>query len=290
MKISVVGAGVIGQATGIGFFMKGNNVVFFDVDERKLEILEEKGYKTTEKIDYAIHNSDIVFVCVPSPTVDGSMDFSFLKGASVDIADALRHVSSYRLIVVRSTVLPSTTRRKVVPILEQHSELKAGKDFGVCMNPEFLREKSALQDFLNPSRIVIGELDKRSGDMLEELYKPFPAHLYRVDLDDAEMVKYVSNMFLASKISFFNEIFIICKELGLNSDVVSKIVALDPRIGEYGVYGGRPFEGSCLPKDLEAFISYVKSKKINPKLLEEVFRINQKISSYHSNNKATKET
>lgn len=280
MKISIIGAGVMGQATGIGLDMKGNEVVFYDIDKKKLATLKEKGYKVAEDIVAAVYDSNVLFICVPTPTVDGLMDFSYVKGATINIAEALCKVKKYRVVVVRSTVLPSTTRCKVVPLLEQYSGLKAGTDFGVCMNPEFLRARYALQDFLNPNRIVIGELDKKSGDTLARLYKFFDAPLFRIDMDLAEMVKYTANAFLASKISFFNEIFIICKELGINPEPVSKIVALDPRIGEYGVYGGRPFEGSCFPKDLKAFVNYVKKKKINPRLLEEALHINETISSY----------
>ncbi|MDI6640673.1 MAG: UDP-glucose 6-dehydrogenase, partial [Methanocellales archaeon] len=183
------------------------------------------------------------------------------------------------LIVIRSTVLPTTTRTRIMPLLGIHSNLKAGEHFGVCVNPEFGRQASALQDFLNPSRIVIGELDKRSGDTLENLYDPFKAPIIRTNLDSAEMIKYVANCFLATKISFFNEIYIICKKIGLDPHFIAEATALDPRIGSYGIYGGRPFSGACLPKDLEAFINFVKKKKINPKLLDAVNYVNSKISS-----------
>ena len=282
MKLSIIGAGVVGEATGVGFNMQGHDVLFYDIDKKKLASLKIKGYSVKEDILEAVHDSDIIFICVPTPTVNNRMDFSHVKSAVTSIAKALGEVRQYRVVVVRSTVLPSTTRCKVIPLLQRHSKLKAGKDFGVCMNPEFLKEKHSLQDFLNPSRIVIGEFDKQSGDPLESLYGSFKAPIFRTDLDTAEMIKYVANVFLATKISFFNEIYIICQELGLNADSISKVVSLDPRIGEYGVYGGRPFEGGCLPKDLEAFLNFVKGKGINPKLLEEVFRINHRISSYCS--------
>ncbi|NIW15803.1 MAG: UDP-glucose 6-dehydrogenase, partial [Candidatus Thorarchaeota archaeon] len=164
------------------------------------------------------------------------------------------------------------------PLLEQHSKLRTGEDFGVCMNPEFLRQESALSDFLKPSRIVIGELDKQSGDILEMLYAPFKAPIFRTDLDTAEIIKYVTNTFLTTKISFFNEMHTICRSLGLDPHFISEVAALDPRVGNYGIYGGRPFEGSCLPKDLEAFINFVKDKEHNPKLLDVVLYINKKMA------------
>jgi UDPglucose 6-dehydrogenase len=145
------------------------------------------------------------------------------------------------------------------------------------MNPEFLRERYALQDFLSPSRIVIGEFDKRSGDFLEKAYSLFKAPVIRADLDSAEMIKYVSNLSLATKISFFNEMYIVCERLGLDADLIGKAVSLDPRIGEYGVNGGLPFGGKCLPKDVEAFRSFIKSLNINPRLLDAVSSVNDEI-------------
>jgi UDPglucose 6-dehydrogenase len=279
MDLSVVGAGVIGQATGIGLCMKGHKIVFYDIDKEKLKQLRDKGYEVAVRLSSAVEQADLIFVCVPTPTVGGFMDLGPLNKAVKGIGKALSKNTRYKVVVVRSTVLPSTTRSKVIPLLERHSGLKAGQDFGVCMNPEFLREKYALQDFLNPARIVIGEFDKKSGDMLENIYQSFKAPIIRTDLDTAEMIKYVSNLFLATKISFFNEIFLICQKLGLDANLIGKAVSLDPRIGEYGVYGGSPFGGRCLPKDLEAFRSFVKSLKLNPELLDAVYSVNEKMHS-----------
>lgn len=282
MKVSVIGSGHLGQATGKGLVKKGNEVLFYDIDHEKLKILEKGGYATTGEVSSAVVSSSILFICVPTPTVGGLMDLSFLEKATTDVAKSLIDSEEYRIVVVRSTVLPSTTRCRIAPLLEKHSKLRAGRDFGLCVNPEFLRQEHALQDFLNPSRIVIGEVNKRSGDLLDRLYEPFNSPIFRTDLDHAEMVKYVANVFLASKISFFNEIFMICKKLSIEPEIVSRIVALDPRIGEYGTHGGRPFAGTCLPKDLKAFIGFVKQKGLNPRLLDEVLRINEAILSYCS--------
>jgi|SRR5712692_1328840 len=133
-----------------------------------------------------------------------------------------------------------------------------GLDFGVCVNPEFLRENAALTDFLSPDRIVIGEFDRKSGDELETLYKEFHRPVIRCTPEEAELVKYASNGFLATQISYFNEVHALCEKLGLDSQVVSQAVSLDMRIGRYGVEGGRPFDGRCLPKDIEAFLSYAQ--------------------------------
>ena len=277
-RISIIGSGVVGKATGVGFLRHGNDVVFHDIVKEKLVKLRKHGYKVTEDVSEAVVDSSVSFVCVQTPTLNGRMQFSYVKKAVAGIAKALRKKGGYHVIAIRSTVLPSTTRIKVISLLKKYSRLEPGKDYGVCVNPEFMRKATALDDSLNPWRILIGEFDKRSGDVLERLYLPFKAPIVRTDLDTAEMIKYIANAFLATKISFFNEIYTICTELGLGPHFISKIVALDPRIGNYGIYGGRPFEGSCLPKDLEAFINFVKDKELNPKLLEAVLRINKKIA------------
>lgn len=290
MRLSIIGSGVIGETAGIVFHMKGNDVMFYDIDKRKMGALKRQGYKVANSITTAVKNSDILLICVPTPTINKEMNFSYVKKATVNIAKALSKTNDYKVVVVRSTVLPSTTRCKVVPLLQRYSKSKPGKDFGVCVNPEFLREKYALHDFLNPSRIVIGELDKRSGDVLEKIYSSFDAPIIRTNLDAAETIKYVSNFFLAAKISFFNEIYMICCKLGLDADFISEAVSLDSRIGKYGVYGGKPFGGKCLPKDVEAFVNYVKCQRINPKLLEVILSINKEIASYVSKKPKRKRT
>ena len=277
-RISIIGSGVVGKATGVGFLRYGNDVVFHDIVKGKLLKLRKQGYKVAEDCSEAVVDSSVSFVCVQTPTLDGQMEFRYVKKAIIGVAKALRKKGEYHIIAIRSTVLPSTTRVKVLPLLEKYSRLELGKDYGVCVNPEFMRKATALDDFLNPWRILIGEFDKRSGDILETLYLPFKAPIIRTDLDTAEMIKYIANTFLATKISFFNEMYKICTELGLSPHFISEIAALDPRVGNYGIYGGRPFEGSCLPKDLEAFINLVKDKGLNPKLLEAALRVNKKMT------------
>lgn len=277
-KISIIGSGVVGKATGVGFLRHGNDVVFHDIAKGKLLKLRKQGYKVAEDYFEAVVDSSVSFVCVQTPALDGQMEFRYVKKAIIGVAKALRKKGEYHVMAIRSTVLPSTTRIKVIRLLKKYSQLEPGKDYGVCVNPEFMRKATALDDFLNPWRILIGEFDKRSGDILETLYLPFKAPIIRTDIDTAEMIKYTANTFLATKISFFNEMHTICIELGLSPHFISEIAALDPRIGNYGVHGGRPFEGSCLPKDLESFINFVKNKELNPKLLEAVLYINKKMA------------
>lgn len=273
---------MVGRATGMGFSSFNNSVLFHDIDANKIAGLQQDGYFATAVCSEAVCNSDIVFVCVPTPTVNGRIDLSFITNCAEEVGNALKKAGQYVLVVFRSTIPPQTTSQKLVPILEKFSGLRAGLDFGVCMNPEFLREKTPLEDFMNPSRVIIGELDKKSGDMLSALYSQFKCPIVRTDLDTAEMIKYASNLFLASKISFFNEIYMISSRLGIDSKIVGEAVSLDPRIGKYGVFGGKPFGGMCLPKDLAAFIEFARGRGLNPKFLEAISHINQEVALFNS--------
>ena len=283
MNLAIVGSGVIGQATGIGLNKAGNKVVFYDIDNEKLTSLKKKGCQVAHDLLSTIQSSEVIFVCVPTPSSNESIDCGILESVISEIGKILSKIRQYKLIVIRSTVLPTTTRCKIVLLLEKYSNLKAGKDFGVCMNPEFLREKSSLQDFLNPSRIIIGQLDKKSGDILEKVYSFFEAPLIRTSLDTAEMIKYAANLFLASKISFFNEMYLVCQKIGVDSNVLGTAVAYDPRIGAYGVKGGYPFDGACLPKDLAAFRTFARSLKIIPKMLDAISSVNVDMESLKNN-------
>jgi UDPglucose 6-dehydrogenase len=267
----------VGQATGIGFNSNGNHVTFNDIDKEKLLQLSKKGFTVNEDLEDTVNNADVTFVCVPTPTVRQRIDYSYINECTKEIATALKKIQRYSVITYRSTIPPQTTRTKLIPLLERFSGLQAGRDFGVCMNPEFLREKSAIDDFRNPSRIVVGALDKKSGSVLKRVYSNFSCPVVLTTLDTAEMIKYTSNTFLAAKISFFNEIYFICQKLGLDSKAVTEAVALDPRIGAYGIDGGKPFGGFCLPKDLAAFIHFTKLKGYNPKILKAVAKVNREI-------------
>ena len=282
MRVSIIGAGIVGSATGIGFHQHGNEVVFCDIDSRKLSSLRKRGYKTTKSIEEAVELSDVSFVCIQTPVVKGRIILNWLKKATEQIGEALhRQNRGFHVVAIRSTVLPTTTRTKLIPLLQKHSRLEPGIDFGTCMNPEFLRRSSSFEDFMNPKRIVIGELNKQSGDVLEKLYSFSKAPRFRTNLDAAEMIKFVSNLFLASKISFFNEIYSICRKNGLDPRFISHVVSLDDRIGAYGINGGKAFEG-CLSKDLESFISFSKDKGLNPRLLSAVYRINKNLGLHDS--------
>jgi GDP-mannose 6-dehydrogenase len=185
---------------------------------------------------------------------------------------------------VRSTVPPGTTRDHVIPRIESSVQSRIGPEIGVCHNPEFLREKFAVDDFLHPGAVVIGEWDKTAGDLLESLYSSFASPIARCSLETSEMIKYVSNLFNASKISFFNEIDQACKAVGVKSEEVSRLMpqlalGLRDDLKEWGIYGGRPFAGMCLPKDLEAFISFMKTKGTDLPLLSAVKQVNDRVGN-----------
>ena len=278
-SISIIGSGKVGGVVGMGFEQLGNTVIFHDVNERQVERLEKAGHKATSDLKHATDNSNVSFVCVPTPS-HGSIDLSQVISAVEGLTDALKGKPDYHLVVIKSTVLPTTTERIIIPLLTESGK-KLGEEIGVCVNPEFLTEiastwtddKQYCRDFFTEDRIVIGEYDQASGDILEQLYKPMGRPIFRTDLATAAMIKYTSNCMLATKISFWNEIFLICQELGIDSQQVANTVALDPRIGRYGTVQGKAFGGKCLPKDLEAFISFAKDYH-DPALSTAVKQIN----------------
>jgi len=277
ITISIVGSGWVGINVGEGLRKMGYKVIFYDIVDKQLQ-------NFTKDINYAIKNSDISFICVPTPTKDNGIDLSCIKEACRRMGKALASKGNYHLVVVKSTVIPKTTEDVVIPILESYSRKKVGVDFGVCVNPEFLTEIESSwtnddnykRDFFTEDRIVIGEYDKKSGDILEQLYKPLNKPIFRTDLKTAEMIKYASNCMLATKISYWNEIFLVCKELGINSQIVADIVGLDPRIGKYGTVHGKAFGGKCLPKDLKAFIKFAEKYR-ELKILKAVDEINEEM-------------
>jgi len=248
VKIAIIGSGIVGQGTGCGLSQLGHEVYYYDTKLQKLNELKQKGNLVCRTLDESILQTDLCFICVPTPYNNG-IDLSYLTTATQQISKALKSKKSWYLVVVKSTVIPKTTEEVVKPILD-----KAKVNFGLCMNPEFLTEINTSwtddtrfkRDFWCKERLVIGEMDKKSGDILEEIYKPIGAPIFRTDLKTAEMTKYAANMMLATKISYWNELFLVCKELGIDSNKVAEITSKDVRIGIYGTIHGKAYGGSCL--------------------------------------------
>jgi UDPglucose 6-dehydrogenase len=194
---------------------------------------------------------------------DGSINLKFIEAVAHDIGKALHEKDSYHVVIIKSTVIPGTTQDIVKPILEQESQKSCGKDFGLCMNPEFLRQGAAFQDTINADRIVIGSFDKKAGDALERLYTDFYCEkmppVIRTSLATAELIKYASNSLLATKISFINVISNICEKIpGADVSVVAQAMGLDKRIGKLFLDAGLGYGGSCFPKDVKALIACSK--------------------------------
>jgi len=298
--ISVIGTGYVGLSTALGFTSNGYTVIASDPDKEKikkiqegilpfhepklqkqLEIAVKTGKLHVLNCEEAILNSRITFVAVGTPSQpDGSIDLQYIKKAACEIGDALKQKKTYHLIVIKSTVTPTTTENTLKPLVEAHSGKHCGEGFGLCMSPEFLREGSALQDVLNPDRIIIGEYDKKSGDILEALFRDFYSEntrsIIRTKLPTAEIIKYASNAFLATKISFINTIANICEKTpGADVTIVAEGMGLDKRIGSLFLNAGLGYGGSCFPKDLKALIAYSETIGYKPELLYAVENVNK---------------
>lgn len=276
-KISVVGSGVVGTATGQGFHKLGHKVIFYDISKERLKALKNDGYNVANNLSEALSQTDISFVCVNTPTHNSEQDLSQIFSVLQQITKYLNTAQKQHLFVFRSTILPGTMRNVIVNYLEKNCKTKRGIDYDVVYNPEFLRQNSSLDDFFKPDRVIIGEDHAQLSKILVEIYERLTKNIIVTSFEAAELIKYASNCFLSLKISFFNEIGLICKHLGIDDKVVSLGVSLDKRIGKYGTEFGRPFDGMCLPKDTQALASFIKQNRIEPDLLEIVLNINKKI-------------
>lgn len=284
--IDVIGAGFVGQATGKGFLGKGHAVRFVDVDEKKIQNLRAQqlpAYTPAELLQEP-PLSHISILTVNTPTRNGKIELGYIRQAAADLGQRLKAAENYHLVVVRSTVLPGTTG-ELTRIIEEHSGKRAGVDFGVCMNPEFLRERTAEEDFAHPWLVVIGELDARSGDMLAELYADFACPIQRLSLEEAELQKYVHNLYNAVKITFFNEMRDVARQAGIDTEKVFPLVAKSAEgmwHPEYGIHDFGAFDGSCLPKDTQAFFAWAKDHGWESPLLETAIAFNQKLIAHQN--------
>ncbi len=295
MKISVIGTGYVGTVSAACFAELGHEVICVDIDRSKIdqinagippiyeeglpELLEKHAGReliATSDYEFAVQNSDVSFISVGTPSdSDGNIDLGIIKAASAGIGKSLSRKKDYHVVVVKSTVVPETTEKVVLPILEESSGKHAG-DFGIAMNPEFLREGKAVYDFMHPDKIVVGSLDKKSGDIVASIYRGLACEVTMTNPRTAEMIKYANNAFLATKISFANELGNICKELGIDTYEVMKAVGKDFRIGPHFLNSGAGFGGSCFPKDIKALIGKAVEIGYEPVLLKTVIAINER--------------
>ncbi|MBT3408922.1 UDP-glucose/GDP-mannose dehydrogenase family protein [archaeon] len=294
-KICVVGTGYVGMIQSVGMAKLGFNVIAVDIDENKVDKINnkippiyEKGLKklleklvpskmsATTDLKKAVMESDVTFVCVGTPSKkQGSMSMYQLEVVSKEIGKILKNKNKYHVIVVKSTVIPGTSENIVVKTIEKKSGKKCPKDFGIVMNPEFLKEGTAIDDFFEPDRIVLGSNDSKALKIIKKLYSSFKCPVLETSLKEAEMIKYVSNAFLATKISFINEIGNICKKFDINSNLIAKGIGLDRRISPKFLKSGIGFGGSCFPKDVNALVYKATELGYNPRLLRSVLDVNR---------------
>lgn len=265
-KIAVIGSGIVGQATGEGFAGKGHEIVFVDINPGVLNKLKEKGYSAYLPHEFLKEDSiDVFFLAVSTPTVGGKIELRYLKSALRDLASGyLKIKEHYCVITVRSTIPPGTEEEVIIPLLEEYSGKRAGEHFGVSVNPEFLREETATKDFQSPWLITIGSIDSRSGETIEGLYGSVDCPVVHISLREAEMQKYIHNLWNACKISFFNEMRTVCGKIGeIDADKIFKLTTQSAEAcwnPEYGIKNLGPYRGSCLPKDTVAFLAWAKEK------------------------------
>ncbi len=292
--VSIIGSGYVGLTTGLALAELGNNIVLLDIDPEKVrtirsgqppfyepgvsEMLSEHLAKGTIRAtsDYhdAVMDSDITFIAVGTPMdKDGRMDPRYILSASESLGKALREKNKSQIVVVKSTVLPGTTRDLVRPLLLRTSG-RPISGIGVAMCPEFLREGSAMHDSLHPDRIVIGCSDDRTYSALEALFSPLGSKVLRTDTTTAEMIKYASNSFLATKISFSNEISRLCEAVGIDVYDVMEGVGMDKRISPHFLRAGVGFGGSCFPKDVSALLHMAKGIGVETPIMEGALRNN----------------
>lgn len=295
MKISVIGTGYVGLVSAVGWSDLGHEVTCIDIDEEKLnkiknghspihedgieELLDKgvsEGRIKTDSSFSDIAESDIAIISVGTPpNEDGSMNDEFIRSCSASIGEEIKKSQKFNIIAVRSTVLPGTTDNTVKRIIEGKSGKKAGKDFGLVMIPEFLREGHAISDFKNPDRIIIGFEDERSKRILQEMHKPFNCPVLFTDIATAEMVKYASNAFLATKVAYTNEMARICEKIGVDIDRITEYIGMDKRIGREFLVAGAGFGGSCFPKDVKGLIKKANEMHTEPKILEAAMESNE---------------
>jgi GDP-mannose 6-dehydrogenase len=298
LKISIFGLGYVGTVSAGCLANDGHEVVGVDPVQAKVDLINQgnspiieaeigeliaaavknRKLRATSDPEEAIYATELSFICVGTPSqANGNLDLRYIRRICEQVGSVLKEKSQRHTIVIRSTILPGTMCGIVIPVLEEFSRKKAGADFGVCHNPEFLREGSAVRDFNAPPKTVIGELDQASGYRLAEIYAKLDAPLVRVNLETAEMVKYVDNSWHALKIGFANEIGSLCKAVGVDAHEVMGIFCQDKKLNISPAYllPGFAFGGSCLPKDLRALTYTAKRHDLDLPILASILPSNE---------------
>ena len=297
LVISIFGLGYVGSVSAACFAHLGHRVIGVDVSQPKVQMLAEGKspiiearmselvaeahlagrLSATTDAATAIAESDVSFICVGTPSLkNGKLNLCHVEHVAAEIGTALKSKTSFHVVVLRSTVLPGTTQSLLIPTLERASGKKAGKDFAVCYNPEFMREGSAVADFEQPPYTIMGAGRIEELKQLRELYRQIPGQVYETTIEVAEMVKYVSNLYHALKVGFANEVGTLCKNLGVDTQSVFQIFTSDTKLNVSPAYlsPGFAFGGSCLPKDLRAITYRAKELDLELPLLESLMPSN----------------
>ncbi len=303
MNVSIFGLGYVGAVSAACLADLGHTVVGVDPNPTKVDLINagkapvvEAGLgeltsravqlgrlRATADPEPAVRATQVTLVCVATPSQsNGNLDFRYLEKVCVEIGTALARKRDFHVVVIRSTVLPRTLRETVIPLLERASGKRAGTDFGVCNNPEFLREGSAVHDFRNPSKTVIGASDPFSGDLVQSLYDGLPGPVFRCTIEVGEMIKYADNAWHAAKVAFANEIGKVCKSLDIDSHEVMEVFCQDSKLNLSPCYlkPGFAFGGSCLPKDLRAITYRARSRDVATPLLSAILASNREHIEY----------
>ena len=300
MNVSVVGSGYVGTTLSACLADLGHDVTAIDIDEETVERLNDgetrihepgldplvsayAGNRLTATTDHtAAAETDVTFLAVGTPAKpDGSIDASILLAAAEDIGRAIADKDGYHLVVVKSTVLPDVIDGELIPAIEAASGKTDGEDLGVAVNPEFQREGSAVQDFMEPDKIVLGtDGDERALDLLAELYQPLISDwdipVVETKRREAAMIKYANNTFLAAKISLINDIGNVCKEFGVDAYEVADAIGLDSRIGAEFLRSGVGWGGSCFPKDTAALVAGAEAAGYEPAMVRATIELNDR--------------
>ena len=298
MRISIFGMGYVGAVCAGCLANRGHSVIGVDISDVKVDLINagrspivEPGLEdllrsgvasgriraTTDTAD-AVRSSDLSMICVGTPSLrNGDLDLHYVENVATEIGAALRDKSGWHTVVVRSTVLPGTVKNRIIPALESASGKRAGIDFGVAVNPEFLRESTAIADYDSPPMTVIGEFDARSGEELASIYAELPAPIIRKPIEVAEMVKYTCNVWHATKVTFANEIGNIAKGLGVDGRQVMDVICQDHKLNlsSYYLRPGYAFGGSCLPKDVRALDFRANQVHAEHPLISSLMRSNE---------------
>ena len=299
MKISIFGLGYVGAVSAGCLAKEGHTVVGVDPNQTKVDLInagktpiiekdigeiiatavDQGTLRATTDVAEAIRATELSLICVGTPSqLNGSLDLKYVRKVCEEIGAVLKDTDHYHVVVARSTMLPGTMHGIVIPTLEEYSGKRAGEDFGVCNNPEFLREGTAVYDFYHPPKTVVGATDDRSAELLLSIYEKLPGPMIRTEVETAEMVKYTDNVWHALKVSFANEIGNICKAVGIDSHRVMEIFCQDTKLNlsPYYMKPGFAFGGSCLPKDVRALTYKARTMDVDVPVLNSIMASNQR--------------